>query len=58
MLHSLFACGCELLVFLCPLQLNWLNDTSEVVYFNKPGLDKFVFMHPLMLMKAIKLIVR
>lgn len=40
------------------VQLEWLNDTSEVVYFNKPGLDKFVILHPLHLMWAIKLIVR
>ena len=40
------------------LQLNWLNDTSEVVYFNKEGLDEFVIMHPLKLMDAVKLIVR
>lgn len=39
-------------------QLEWLNDTSEVVYFNKPGLDEFVILHPLHLMGAIKQIVR
>ncbi|CAM9396487.1 unnamed protein product [Scytosiphon promiscuus] len=38
--------------------LEWLNDTSEVVYFNKPGLDEFVILHPLHLMSAIKEIVR
>lgn len=38
--------------------MNWLNDTSEVVYFNKEGLDEFVIMHPRQLMDAVKLIVR
>eukprot|EP00752_Nemacystus_decipiens_P009048 g8079.t1 len=38
--------------------LEWLNDTSEVVYFNKPGLDEFVILHPIHLMGAIKQIVR
>ncbi|CAM9268570.1 unnamed protein product, partial [Ascophyllum nodosum] len=37
--------------------LNWLNDTSEVVFFDKPQLDEFVILHPLRLMQAIKLIV-
>ncbi|CAN0565983.1 unnamed protein product, partial [Ectocarpus sp. 12 AP-2014] len=38
--------------------LEWLNDTSEVVYFNKPGLDEFVILHPRHLMSAIKQVVR
>lgn len=44
--------------FIFRTQLEWLNDTSEVVYFNKPGLDEFVILHPSHLMSAINKIVR
>ncbi|CAM9634370.1 unnamed protein product [Chrysoparadoxa australica] len=38
--------------------LAWLNDVSELVYFNKPGLDTYIFLHPRRLLEAIKLVVR